>query len=82
MTVNNMLDTQNAVTTILVLIKGWMNKKTLKLNEEKTGCLFVGEKSGLTRFNEVQSLSGNGSNLCLSDKVNPFSTRTHNTLIF
>ena len=44
LTINNILDTENALTRVMVLVKGWMNKKQLKLNEEKTECLFVGKK--------------------------------------
>ena len=46
-----------------------MNKKQLQLNEGKTECLLVGKKSGIRRFNEVQSLNVNGVNIKLSDKI-------------
>lgn len=69
LTVNNILDTEITLTRIMGLIKRWMNKKQLKLNEGKTECLLVGKKCGLRRFNEVQCLHVNGTNIYLSDKV-------------
>ena len=65
LTVNNIIDTENTLTRVMTLIKNWMLRKQLKLNENKTEYLLVGKKSGLVRFDKVQSLHVNGTNCYL-----------------
>ena len=60
LSMNNVLDTEQHLNSVMTVIKDWMDVKQLNLNEDKTEILVVGKKGNLRRLGGVQSLNVNG----------------------
>lgn len=53
--VTNICSAKKKLSVVLLKVKQWMDSRQLKLNENKSECLFVGRKLDLERLN-VQTL--------------------------
>lgn len=68
LSVNNIQNTETEVNTIMTDIKKWMTSRQLKLNEDKTECLFVGRQLGFDRLH-IRNLHINEFELRVSNGV-------------
>lgn len=68
MSVTNIQETEAHLSAILEDIKHWMDSRQLRLNEDKTECLFVGREMDYVRLG-VQTLSVNNINISMSKCV-------------
>ena len=67
--VNDIIEEQSVINRLMVDVSKWMQKKKLKLNENKTDCILIGTKYNLRRFNDINSISINDEEIVLGDKV-------------
>lgn len=68
LSVNTIQETEAYLGTIMSDIKQWMDNRVLKLNENKTECLFVGRKMDFDRLH-IRDLCINEVELAVSDSV-------------
>ena len=64
----NVQEVEDRLSAVMLDIRQWMNSRQLKLNEDKTECLFVGRELDRDRMN-VQSLSVNNTDITVGDQV-------------
>ncbi len=69
LTVNDILDAENCLTSVMLDIKKWMDGKELKLNEDNTECMLVGKKDILRRSNGLDRLTINNKIVNVSNEV-------------
>lgn len=68
MTLNAVHDTQAKLSDIMVDIGRWMNRKLLKLNENKSKRLIIGKRIDFSRY-DVHHFQVNGRAMCVSDEL-------------
>ena len=68
LSLTNIRDVEDQLSAVLLEIRQWMKLRHLKLNEDKTECLFVGRKLDRERLN-FQSLNVNDTDIIVSDHV-------------
>ena len=49
-------DTTDKVSRIMFEVKNWMQKKKLKLNDDKTECMLFGVKTSLTNYQQLRNI--------------------------
>lgn len=67
--VNNIADAENSLTRVIAEIKQWMYGKHLKLNEDKTECMIIGNRGIIRRMNGLQSVTVNAKTVDVADRV-------------
>ena len=67
--VNDIIEEQAVIDRLMEDISKWMQKKKLKLNENKTECILIGSKYNLRRFDNISSISISNEKIVLADKV-------------
>ena len=67
--VDDIIEEQAAIDRLMTDVSKWMQKKKLKLNENKTECILIGTKYNVRRLDNINSISINEEEIVLADKV-------------
>ena len=67
--VDDIIEEQAVIDRLMADVSKWMQKKKLKLNENKTECILIGTQHNLRRLNNISSISINEEEIVLADKV-------------
>ena len=67
--VDDIIEEQAVIDRLMADVSKWMQKKKLKLNENKTECILIGTKNKLRGLNNISSISINEEEIVLADKV-------------
>ena len=80
--VDDIIGDQAVIDRLMADVSKWMQKKKLKLNENKTECILIGTKYNLRKFDNVNSISINKEKILLADKVRDLGVIVDSSLTF
>ena len=67
--VDDIIEEQAAIDRLMTDVSKWMQKKKLKLNENKTECILIGTKYNVRRLDNISSISINEEEIVVANKV-------------